>query len=1425
MGSDHRDSPASSAASPPPRRHRWLRALWWGVLSLAALVLLSVGALWYSLGHERGSAWLLDRVPGLQVINSHGSVLGDFGADALVWRFGEGGELRLTRVAWQGFRVTRSVAQGTWLRLTFDGLQAQQASLQMPQPTQDNRTPPPQQLTLPVELIVKSLRIDELNAGALGTEPLRGLQASVHLGDDQGRQHRIDQLAVARGPLLLQGHARVGALAPMNADIEARLQQSAVAGWPAWHGDLQLRGPLARAALTGRVQVASTPAQALSFDAVVQPFAEWPLAQLNAQASALDVSALLAGGPQTALTGHVAVRAADAEQPLDATAQLRNEAPGPWNAGRLPVRQLQLTVAADPRDRTQVQLKAMEAELGTGQQAAGKLTADGRWSSDKGWSLNARLLGVRPDRLDTRAPEVALQGSVGAQGQAIRAASAEQAGQHASPSPPAPSAAHQPASGASFPASPAQPASPQDITLQAQLQGDPLRRGQPPIALTLQAALHSTAEGAMTVQIDHLQAKAGPSDATLQGQATRGGSTEPWRARGRLALDGFDLGPWWPSAAGGPRSPLASRLTGQGRFDLTLPAAAPPADAFARLAGLRGEADVTIAPSTLAGVALQGQLQAKGDGRALQSTLQADVAGNRLQANGRLAHDAAADHWQASIDAPALQRLRPLLAAFGPSTSTPVSAAGALRGKLTADGRWPDVRTQGQALAQGVVWPGLGLREGHAQWHLGTTRQAPLDLQLTLADLVLPGSDRARRVQSLQLRTSGRAESHRVALQADLAAAPPKPAAGASGTASGPQTHAELDAEGSMLRQGDRLAGWRGRIRQVALAQPGQATPLLQAADVGLDVRTALPQAPAQLQLRPGQAQLLGALLRWSQVDWRGAQGQAPSQLQADVTLAPTRVAELLARLQPQSGWRGDLEVSGRLKVRTAPVLHLDVLLQRQRGDLVLQQGSTHRALGLGALRVAAQADGTAWHAEADVEGKAIGRGTARLAARTTPGQPWPGTATPLQGTVNLRVADLGVYEPWLPVGWRVDGSLSADARIAGTLGAPQFSGGVQGDRLAVSNFFEGVRVRDGELRATLAGERLRIERFTARAGEGQLRLEGGATLGAQPSALVTATAERFRALGRVDRRLDLSGQAQLRLDGQRLAVLGRLTVDDGLVDLGRKEAPELSKDVVVVDAPFPGSAQPAPRPAAAGTPSSGRSMALDVHVDLGSRLRLRGKGVNTLLAGDVRVTAPAGQLALEGSVHTVQGTYAAYGENLRIDRGVISFYGPVANPRLDIAATRADLRDVEVGVAITGTAQSPQVRLVSNPEMSELDKLSWLTMGRPSEGLAADQSALLQRAALALLAGQRGSSGEGIAKRLGLDTLSVKRGQSGGLSDAVVSLGKQVSERFYVGYQQSLDAAGSNLELIYKIARRLTVRVQTGEATAVDVIWTWLWG
>jgi translocation and assembly module TamB len=230
----------------------------------------------------------------------------------------------------------------------------------------------------------------------------------------------------------------------------------------------------------------------------------------------------------------------------------------------------------------------------------------------------------------------------------------------------------------------------------------------------------------------------------------------------------------------------------------------------------------------------------------------------------------------------------------------------------------------------------------------------------------------------------------------------------------------------------------------------------------------------------------------------------------------------------------------------------------------------------------------------------------------------------------------------------------------------------------------------------------------------------------------------------------------------------------------------------------------------------------VDLRVDLGQQLRLRGRGLDTLLRGQLRVTTPGGQLAVKGVVRAEEGSYSAYGQNLRIERGNLVFSGDVTTPVLDVLALRADI-DERVGVVVTGSAVNPRVRLYSEPALDEFDTLTWLVLGRAPEGLGRDDTALLQRAALALWAGE-GSDSNGFLQLLGLDELSLSRADSGGVNATIVSLGKQISQRIYVGYEHALGAATGTLQLIYRVANRVTLRARTGEENAVDVIWTWRW-
>jgi translocation and assembly module TamB len=427
----------------------------------------------------------------------------------------------------------------------------------------------------------------------------------------------------------------------------------------------------------------------------------------------------------------------------------------------------------------------------------------------------------------------------------------------------------------------------------------------------------------------------------------------------------------------------------------------------------------------------------------------------------------------------------------------------------------------------------------------------------------------------------------------------------------------------------------------------------------------------------------------------------------------------------------------------------------------------------------------------------------------------WPPADAPLEGVVEAQVADIGVWGSWLPPGWRVGGTLRTSASIGGRFGAPEYTGRVTGRQLAVRNVLEGVNVHDGELDMALQGATARVERFVVRAGDGKVTLDGEASFGAAPQARLNAVAERLQVLGRIDRRIVASGKAAAQLDADAVRVEGRMTVDEGLVDVSQADAPTLGDDVTVVRASERDAAQPTP-----GAPA--RDVRLDLRVDLGNALRVRGRGIDARLGGELHVTSPRGKLAVNGAVKVVDGEYAAYGQQLEIERGIIAFSGPVENPRLDILAIRPKL-DVKVGVSITGQAQSPRVRLTSEPAMSDTAKLSWLILGREPDGLGRSDAALLQRAALGALAGEEAGATDKLTSALGLDELSVSQTE-GDTADTVVTLGKQLGKRWYVGYERGLNATAGSWQLIYRIAQRFTLRGQSGLDNSIDLIWTWRW-
>jgi glyoxylase-like metal-dependent hydrolase (beta-lactamase superfamily II) len=482
--------------------------------------------------------------------------------------------------------------------------------------------------------------------------------------------------------------------------------------------------------------------------------------------------------------------------------------------------------------------------------------------------------------------------------------------------------------------------------------------------------------------------------------------------------------------------------------------------------------------------------------------------------------------------------------------------------------------------------------------------------------------------------------------------------------------------------------------------------------------------------------------------------------------------------------------------------------------------------LGLSTADLSLTARDGVWSFAPRLVGRSIGEVSGTVQLRTAPQDRWPDADAALSGAVQARVPNLGVWSGWVPPGWRLQGEVVTTASLGGRFGAPQLTGELVAQRVSVRNLLQGVDYSDGELKVALRGDTARIERLSLRSGEGRITGEGVGEFGARPSARMQVRAESFRVLGRFDRQLVASGQAVLALQPEALKLDGRVVIDSGLFDLASRDAPTLDDDVTVRGGR--GVAEQAPAAEPALLPRVIRQSSVNLDIDLGKKLRLRGRGLDTALQGELKLATPGATLAVNGSVRAQGGTYAAYGQKLNIERGIVSFTGRVDSPRLDILALRPNT-DIRVGVAITGSPQSPRARLVSEPEMAESEKLSWLLLGRGSEGLGRTDTAVLQRAAVALLAGEGEAPTDSLLRALGIDDLSIGQvsGQTAGQAtgdgrETVIRLGKQLSRNWYAGYERGVNATAGTFQLIYRVAQRFTLRAQSGLENSLDLIWTW---
>jgi translocation and assembly module TamB len=596
-------------------------------------------------------------------------------------------------------------------------------------------------------------------------------------------------------------------------------------------------------------------------------------------------------------------------------------------------------------------------------------------------------------------------------------------------------------------------------------------------------------------------------------------------------------------------------------------------------------------------------------------------------------------------------------------------------------------------------------------------------------------------------------------------------------------------------------AGWSGELQ--ALRNSG-AYPLELRAPVPLRV------AKGRVEVGRLEASFAGGHLVVSELAWAEQRLVTSGEFKA----LPTQWLITLAGLT--ESMRSSLVVDGQWNIASSPRLSGTASVRRTAGDVTLLQ-EEGGALALELQKAVVDARFTDGRIDASAD---IG---SRYGAATLKGNvvPQPGAAglgiTPqsaLAFEAQVNAADLHAIAQPLLTEARIEGRLAAELRGSGTLGEPKLAGTMRADAIGFEMPPLGVYLKNGQVRAALEGDTLRVEQASIQAGEGRLTASGVLPLAlAKGGARLEWRAEKFALLQRPDMRLVTSGSGEAQIVDKRLSLSGTLHADRGYFELDQGRMPKLGEDVVIVGEKRPDAREAAKVP-----------VALDLQLDLGDELQVRGFGLEGKIRGKLQITTTKdGELRAYGRIETLNATFYAYGQSLEVDPGIIIFDGPLDNPSLQITAWRRK-QQVEVGVQVSGNARSPRVQLVSNPPVPEGERLSWLVLGRgPGEATKGDLG-ILQAAAGALLANNEGVPlDRQIARRFGLDEISLRG--TGEVADRVVAVGKRLSDRVYVSYEQGLGTTASQLvKLDFSLTDRIVLRAETGTSSGGGILYRFSW-
>ena len=407
----------------------------------------------------------------------------------------------------------------------------------------------------------------------------------------------------------------------------------------------------------------------------------------------------------------------------------------------------------------------------------------------------------------------------------------------------------------------------------------------------------------------------------------------------------------------------------------------------------------------------------------------------------------------------------------------------------------------------------------------------------------------------------------------------------------------------------------------------------------------------------------------------------------------------------------------------------------------------------------------------------------------------------------NLRVQsdrlNLGLLQPLVADLEQLKGTATVRMLITGSARSPQLGGDLG---IADAGFHvapTGVTYTNVKASMIFEGERVNIKEFQLADDDNHVATITGAvdvSVAGPPTAFdLYVTSDDFHVLknsfGEVSLKTDLHALGNLKaplLVGTIEVERGRLEVDDILDRLaagGYTAAPAEAQAAAA-------GAKPA-EPSAFSQSSFSITLALPDNVivrgrDLRASAGSFGLGdINATLGGALSLSKETGEApTIKGRLDIVRGQYTFQGRRFTIARGSeVVFSGEsFLDPALNVTAER-QIGAVAARVRVGGSARRPELTLSSTPPLDQGDILSLIVFNQTMNELGTtERVSLAGRAGTLAARALAAPLADSVMRALDFDLFEITPNDDVGTGASLV-VGRQVSERLFVGFQQNFGA------------------------------------